>query len=267
MTSLLFVVCTAAVVPAPGSGQTLDTREHTVQQIVRADYTGNRASLARLATELTPADREPRGALVRYWRGFAWWRRAINGFNETPTPTDLGGDLSRASEEFERAVALEPEFIDGLAGILSCIQLKAYLTRENPDALRALLPAFRETLERAQRLDPAHPRLLWVAGQASWYTPPGTPAPVVAERQAAAMAMYERGLQSLTAGRRPAHALEPRWGEAELLMNLAWSHLNAATPNPAVAHAFAARALSLVPDWHYVKDLLMPQIARALPPK
>lgn len=267
MTSVLVVACTAALVPAQARERTREPREQTVQRIVRADYAGDRASLARLAVEMAPADGEPDGALVRYWRGFAWWRRAINGFNETPMPTDLGNDLARAREEFERALAFQPDFVDGLAGVLSCIQLKAFLARDNPDAVRALLPAFRETLEHAQRVDPSHPRLLWVAGQASWYTPPGTPASVLAERQAAAIGMYERGLRSLATGRPAPHALAPRWGEPELLMNLAWSHLNAATPNPAAARAYAERALSLVPDWHYVKDLLMPQIVRALPQK
>ena len=35
--------------------------------------------------------------------------------------------------------------------------------------------------------------------------------------------------------------------------------------HPGVARGFAEAALLLVPDWHYVHDILIPQIA-ALPP-
>src|ERR1700716_2185775 len=68
-----------------------------VTQIQRADYEGDRAALKRLHDELTPIPEDNRlAARVLYWRGFALWRRAINGFNESPTPTDLEGDLTQA---------------------------------------------------------------------------------------------------------------------------------------------------------------------------
>lgn len=266
MTVALAITCTAALVRASAFSQASETPESTVQRIIRADYQGDRAALARLAVALAPLDRAADGPLIRYWRGFGWWRRAINGFNESPTPPDLADDLTRASDEFERALALRPDFVDGLTGLLSCLQLKAYLARAEPDVLRTLLPAFRSTLARAQAADASHPRLLWVAGQTAWYTPPGAAASVVAERQAAAIGMYEQGLRELAA-RKPGRALEPTWGEPELLMNLAWSRLNAATPDPVAAREYAERALALVPDWHYVKDILLPQIRRALAPR
>lgn len=265
MTWALAVACTAALSPAVW-GQAAETPDATMRRIIRADYQGNRQELARLADALVPADRTGDGPLLRYWRGFAWWRRAINGFNETPLPTDLATDLARATDEFERAVALQPAFVDGLTGLLSCVQLQAFLGRDDQDALKHLMPVYHQTLERAQHLDASHPRLLWVKGQASWYTPPGTPAAVVAERQAAAFAMYEQGLREI-ASRKPSRTLEPVWGEPELLMNLAWSRLNAATPDPVAARDYAERALALAPDWHYVKDILLPQIRRALPPR
>jgi hypothetical protein len=59
-----------------------------VEQIKRADYEGDRAALKRLHAELTPqpSANKTQASRVLYWRGFALWRRAINGFNETPTP-------------------------------------------------------------------------------------------------------------------------------------------------------------------------------------
>jgi hypothetical protein len=51
-----------------------------------------------------------------------------------------------------------------------------------------------------------------------------------------------------------------------LLMNLAWSHLNRVTRDIAAAESNARAALTLVPNWHYLRDVLLPQIrAKAAP--
>lgn len=55
----------------------------------------------------------------------------------------------------------------------------------------------------------------------------------------------------------------PAWGEPELLMSLAWTHLNRSTPDLAAAEQNAQAALALVPYWNYVKDILLSQIAAA----
>ena len=57
--------------------------------------------------------------------------------------------------------------------------------------------------------------------------------------------------------------LEPSWGEPELLMSLAWSTLNRATPDVNAADQYAHSALALVPYWHYARDILLPQIQTA----
>jgi hypothetical protein len=46
-------------------------------------------------------------------------------------------------------------------------------------------------------------------------------------------------------------------------MSLAWSHLNRTKPELAKAEEYARSALALVPNWHYVRDLLIEQIAQA----
>jgi len=46
-------------------------------------------------------------------------------------------------------------------------------------------------------------------------------------------------------------------------MNLAWSYLNRTEPDLAAAEDNARAALKLVPYWHYVRDILLPQIAAA----
>jgi hypothetical protein len=46
-------------------------------------------------------------------------------------------------------------------------------------------------------------------------------------------------------------------------MNLAWSNLHRATPDLDAAEANARAALALIPNWHYVRDILLPQIKEA----
>ena len=57
--------------------------------------------------------------------------------------------------------------------------------------------------------------------------------------------------------------LEPSWAEPELLVNLAWSNLHRTAPDLNSADQCAHSALHLVPYWHYVSDILLPQIQEA----
>jgi hypothetical protein len=51
------------------------------------------------------------------------------------------------------------------------------------------------------------------------------------------------------------------WGL--LLMSLGWSELNRTTADLDAAEKHARSALALVPYWHYVRDILLPQIEKA----
>jgi len=64
----------------------------------------------------------------------------------------------------------------------------------------------------------------------------------------------------------PAPPWAPTWGGAENLMNLAYLHSHLPTPDRATALAYAEGALTKAPEWHYVRDVQLPQI-EALPAK
>jgi hypothetical protein len=75
--------------------------------------------------------------------------------------------------------------------------------------------------------------------------------------------MYENGLELSRKNKASEDRLEPSWGEAELLMNLAYSNLNKDSPDVGVAELQARAALEIVPYWHYTRDILLPQILAA----
>jgi hypothetical protein len=236
-----------------------------VNAIRRADYEGDRAALLRLETDLAarrvaPAD----AARVHYWRGFARWRRAINAFNDAPDPVEIRADLEAATRQFEAAIARDPGFIDATAALISTIGYRMFLGRDDPQAIQALADQYRPMAAAAMKAAPDHPRLLWVLGPSRWSAATRGPAADAPAQQDATIASYERALATLRS-RSPAQAgpLDPDWGEPELLMSLAWSHLNKTEPDPVRAEKYARDALALVPHWHYVRDILLPQVLAA----
>jgi uncharacterized protein YciI len=231
-----------------------------VTQIQRADYEGDRPALKRLHDELTPIPEDNRlASRMLYWRGFALWRKAINGFNESPTPTDLEGDLTQAVTDFKDAIARDPAFVEPKIGAGSSLGYLMYLSRKDPTRLQELFQQSSPLLKEAMAAALDNPRLLWVLGPIRWSSPP--------ERgggQDKAFEVYSKGLEAVRSRSRDVvDPLEPSWGEPELLMSLAWSNLNRTTPDLKAADQYAQSALKLVPYWHYVRDILMPQIQAA----
>jgi hypothetical protein len=257
---------TMAVPGAVAADRSREQAIRIVTQVQRADYEGDRAALKRLHAELEPflANQEI-AVRIAYWRGFALWRRAINGFNDATPPEELQQDLKQALDEFSQAAQRDRGFEDAKIGALSCAGLiGATLIQNNPARLqdadvKGWWARVRQLTTEAQAIDAENPRLLWAMGPNVWHIP--------VERgggPAKAIEMYEKGLEVMRRHKPGANdPLEPSWGEPELLMSLAWSNLNRATPDPNAAERYARSALAIVPYWHYVRDILMPQIREA----
>ncbi len=230
-----------------------------VAKIQRADYEGDRAGLQRLYAELAPlAGSKETGSRIRYWRGFAMWRRALNGFNDSVDPKELEQDTLQAVAEFKEALVLDPAFVDAKVAEASCLGTLMFLSQSNLPRIRELAGQYRQLMTEAKAAAPDNPRLLWVDGANRFYQPP--------ERggsQTEGLAIYARGLALARAQNKSGNPLEPSWGEPELLMNLAWSNLHKAAPDIVAAKQYAEGALQLVPYWHYVRDILVPQIQNA----
>jgi hypothetical protein len=255
--AIVFISVTALAAPPVDS-----SREKVitiVAQIQRADYEGDRAALKRLYEELTPPAQSTKlASRVRYWRGFALWRRAINGFNESADPKELEEDLKQAVSEFNEAVRIDPAFVDAKVGAVSCLSNLIFLNQKSAARVQELVAQAVPLRKEAEAAEPENCRLLWVLAPACWYAPP--------ERgcsQDKAMEMEKKGLEAARKQRKINDPLEPSWGEPELLAALAWANLHRTTPDLNAAEQYARSALELVPYWHYVRDILIPQIQEA----
>lgn len=267
------VIVTACVMLAPSPitaeqpATARDTAASLVARIQRADYEGDRSALSELYEQLAvlqlPGGDPRLASRVRYWRGFALWRRALNGFSSAADPNELQRDLRQALRDFEEASRHDPLFVDANVGAISCLQNLAHLSRT--DRARAneaneLVARFVPLLEESLAAAPENPRLLWVLGAGQWYNPP--------ERgggQALAVRTYRKGLELARLQKGTVKdPLEPSWGEPELLMNLALASLNQSRPDLRAAEDYAIQALALVPYWHSVRNNLVPQIRKAM---
>lgn len=260
---LTVLLCLVAAMPWGAKARQGLEPAAIVQAMLRADYQGDRAALRALHAQMPTVSPARAGeARLRYWRGFALWRRAINGMNQAADRHELQADLRSAVGEFELADSLDRGFVDARIALISCYQLLAFVTRAEPAESARWVEKFVPLLREVSASARENPRLLWVQGQSEWYTPPGAPPDQVRARQATALATYKRGLEAARRAK-AAGGLEPAWGEPELLMNLAWAYNNGIDRDAAAARRFAEEALALVPDWSYVRDVLLPQIAEA----
>jgi len=257
-TAMAFLM-TASLLAASSEDPARRTLTSLVAKIQKADYEGDRKALATLAPALDPFVAGPLAPRALYWRGFALWRRAMNGFNENADPKDLERDLTAAAKDFTEAGEKDAGFADARPAAASCVFSLAYLAREDAPRRQEYVARGVAKMAEGTKMAPDNPRLLWIQGGGEWYLAAGNP-----EGQAKALRTYERALEIARRLKGSVQdPLEPSWGEPELLMSLAWSHLNGAKRDLDAAESNAKAALAIVPNWHYVRDILLPQILAA----
>jgi hypothetical protein len=228
-----------------------------VEQVRDADYRGERAELRRLASALDGVKSAELLAYRDYWRGFALWRRALNGFNETPNPADLGDDLREGVRSFKAALVRRPGWVEAQVGLVGCWASLVYLARDDKAQQQEILAEYLPVGRAMNEQGGQNPRVLWLVGGLRLGAPPpyGGDAPK-------ALATYRQGIEAAQREARAAAAApwEPAWGGPELLMSLAYLHTHSALANRELAQAYLDGALTAVPHWHYVADVLRPQV-------
>ena len=239
-----------------------DTAEEVaaiIAQIQHADYAGDRAAMQKGCDDLNPflEDMEV-ASRIRYWRGFAQWRKAINGFNDSVDPKELEQNLKTALDEFKFAMEKDPRFVDAKVGTISCLGYLAFMNRKDQARAKELVSQILPLVKEATDMAPDNPRLIWVRGPILWNTPPDR-----GGGQDKAIENYQRGLEVCLKIKASNDPLEPSWGKPELIMSLAYSYLNTKPGDVNSAERYARDALEIVPYWHYVRDILLPQILAA----
>src|SRR5207247_8628413 len=161
--------CVTQATPAK---DTRDQAARIVAQIQRADYEGDQAAMQRGYDDLKPflEDKEL-ASRIRYWRGFAQWRRAINGFNDSVDPKELRQDLKTALDEFKIAMEKDPTFVDAEVGTISCLGYLAFMNRKDQARAKELVGQIIPLVKEATDMAPDNPRLIWVRGPILWNTP------------------------------------------------------------------------------------------------
>jgi len=255
LTTLFFVVLSAAT----SADDVREQAARVVAQIQRADYEGDRAAMQRGYDELKRFMEDQKLAShIRYWRGFAQWRRAINGFNDAVDPKELEQNLNNALDEFKIAMEKDPTFVDAKVGTISCLGFLAFMNRKDQARAKELVGRILPLVKEADETAPDNPRLIWVHGPILWNSSP--------ERgggQDKTIQNYQRGLEACSKIKKSDDPLEPSWGKPELMMSLAYCYLNADSVDVNAAERYARNALEIVPYWHYVRDILLPQIIAA----
>jgi hypothetical protein len=193
-----------------------------VVRIQRADYEGDQAAMQRGYDDLEPfLQNQKLASRIRYWRGFAQWRRAINGFNDSVDPKESEQHLKTALDEFKIAMEKDSTFVDAKVGTISCLGFLAFINRKDQTRAKELVGQILPLVKEADEMARDNPRLIWVHGPIFWNTPPDH-----GGGQDKAIENYQRGLEACSKIKASDDPLEPSWGKPELMMSLAYSYLN-----------------------------------------
>src|SRR5436309_12824397 len=109
---------------------------------------------------------------IRYWRGFAEWMQAINGFNDAVDPKELEQNLNTALDEFKIALEKDPAFVDAKVGTISCLGFLAFMNRKDQARAKELVGQILPLVKQADEVALDNPRLIWVHGRILWNSPP-----------------------------------------------------------------------------------------------
>lgn len=254
-------IAAAALVAPPAARKDEARLSELVAAVRSADYRGDRAELARLDAELGKLPDGPLSEYRDYWRGFALWRRVLNGFNATPTPDDLTADAEGAIARFKSALARRPDWIEAKLAMVGCWGNLIYLAGKDDARRQAILNDAKETYLFIMQNAGDNPRALWIKGGMQMAAPPPTGGDFVKAAETLRHGVACAWQEALAHASAPVPPWVPTWGGPENLMNLAFAYSrDPKNPDRAAALAYAEGALTAVPEWHYVRDVLLPKI-------
>jgi hypothetical protein len=246
----------ACVAPAGEARQSRAERKLVAIKaaLMSADYRADLKELAELRTQASEISNDSRfGYLADYWSGFASWRMVLNGAGTKLSADDAKACVAHAVSDFESSIRKKGDFADAWASAAAGHGLLAAYNRADATVLKQEVEIFQKDIKRALELEPDNPRALWVQAIPYLVLP--------AERGGNidhAIELYRKMLENS----RPPEPRSPLpdWGRPEALMSLANANIMKTSPDVDQAAVEAQEALRLQPEWHYVRDILIPQI-------
>jgi hypothetical protein len=227
-----------------------------IAEVQDADYRGDLQRLGELNESMARFVQKPSLAKhARYWRGFALWRRALNGLGQGADGGSADRDFALANDEFRAALRLDSAYVEAKVGLVAGLSNRVFFTRGDAVLRSEFVREYRPILDGLLAEAPSNPRLVFVAAAQQFHAPPA----VGGSRQRA-IEMIDRAIQAQsTAEEAVVSDLEPRWGKAELHMLLATLLLQADLELDR-AERHARQALAMRPQWRAVRENLLPAI-------
>lgn len=234
------------------AAELLAARERAYVANFRNDQAGLNDSIqvfTRLAADDTIAP------FARYYSGWAKWAISASQF--------AGGDVKGAIESGEAsaadmraALALRSDLSDFHTGLANALIVVGSL---DPSRFPALINEVVSARRRALELGPSNPRAVLMDAGIIFNTPPqrGGDQQKGIDRWLEAIRLFEEERRSP-----PANTLMPDWGLPLAYGWLSQLYLNATPPRVEEARKAAETALTLRPDFWFVREQILPKLRR-----
>jgi tetratricopeptide (TPR) repeat protein len=196
-----------------------------------------------IASSSTP----PQKTLALYYAGYACYRLV----NTTQNDTEREAFVDAGIKHLETCVQLDKTFADGHALLAGCYGRKAGMGMMNAMKYGSKSG---ETMQAALQLAPNNPRAMIMSGTSLYYRPA-----MFGGDKKKAVELWQRAAQILD--ETPAtETSQPSWGHEEAY---AWlGQAFADEGNKDAAKAAYERALEINPEYGWVKNVLMPNLAK-----
>jgi hypothetical protein len=232
--------------------QVLDARARAYE----ANFHNDAGALRRAAQDLSGlANDAAVGAMASYYAAWTEWMLAASEL-EAGRPAEATHAAERATAHARRALARNPEDVECVTMLANTLISVVVLDRPR---LPALAGEIRQLRAQALALGPANPRVAMMDAGMIFNNPP--------ERGGGKEKGLARWLEAIElfgreAGEQGEDPLRPRWGRDLAYGWLAELYLAVDPPQQVEAHAAAAMALKLRPDFWYVKERVLPRLLK-----
>jgi hypothetical protein len=228
-------------------------------QIVDYDYRGELDQLDKAAGRAGNfADEANCQGPAAYWQGFAHWRYATNAANDPAVPkARIAERLDRSAIALRTAIAATPNDPEPKIALMGVVQMRPMFEQQGSDSWRGAIIESQRLLAELEQISPRNPRFLWLRGGLHFWAPRP-----VGLGPDAALEAYRKGLDAMDPASGLQGSLTPDWGKPELLMSIGYVAANRPNPDLLLAEIHVRAALQLRPDWHYARDILLPDILK-----